>query len=137
MEYGIETVAQNPQVITIIIVIILGIVALFALWAFSRMLASRRELDKQRLALDAELYKLEKFASMKKKEKMGDVGSRAESFWPKRDDDQAGLSSQPTAVEQPGPASESQPEAQQSNEEEDEFADIRRENLVKDWGEND
>ena len=137
MEYGIETVAQNPQVITIIIVVILGIVALFALWALSRMLAGRRDLEKQRLALDAELYKLEKFASMKKKEKMGDVESRAESFWPKRDDDQAGLSSQPAAVEQSGPASESQPEAQQSNEEEDEFADIRRENLVKDWSEND
>jgi len=137
MEYGIETVAQNPQVITIIIVVILGIVALFALWALSRMLAGRRDLEKQRLALDAELYKLEKFASMKKKEMMGDVESRPESFWPKRDDDQPALPSQPAAVEQPGPASESQPEAQQSNEEEDEFADIRRENLVKDWGEND
>jgi len=136
MEYGIETAAQNPQVITIIIVVTLGIVALFALWAFSRMLAGRRDLERQRLALDAELYKLEKFASMKKKEKMGDVESVAESFWPKRDNDKPAQPSQPAAVEPSGPASEGQPEARQSDEEEDEFADIRRENLVKDWGEN-
>ena len=85
MEYGIETVAQNPQVITIILVVTFSILALFVLWAVSRLFAGRKGLDKERRVLDAELYKLEKLASMKKKEQTGDKESVAESFWPKQD----------------------------------------------------
>jgi len=135
MEYGIETVAQNPQVITIILVVTFSILTLFALWAVSRLFAGRKGLDKERRVLDTELYKLEKFASMKQKEEMGDKESVAESFWPKQDQGLATAAEEAPAADQLVTAHESQPEAQQADD--DEFADIRKENLVRDWSEND
>ncbi len=137
MEYGIETIGQNPQVITLLLVAIICIVALLALFALSRLMTGRKGLDKDRLALDAELYRLEKYASLKKKEQMGDKESRAESFWPKEDNDQTALAEAPAEVDQSDSAHESRPAAERAEEEEDEFADIRRENLVRDWNEND
>jgi len=138
MEYGIETIGQNPQLITLVLAVVICVVALIVLFALSRLLSGRKDLEKERLALDTELYRLEKFASMKKKEGMGERQPMAESFWPKKDQDLPTAAEEPAAEHQPVQAQESRPEAQQAEEkEDDEFADIRKENLVRDWSEND
>ena len=149
MEYWVESLGQNPKGLGPIMVAVVGIVILIVLWAVSRLFTGRKDLDKERLALDTELYKLEKFASMKKKEQMGDKESRAESFWPKQDQGPVTAAGEAGAADQSVPAPESQPDAQLAKgavsptggqaeeEDDDEFADIRRENLVRDWSEND
>ncbi len=148
MEYWIESLGQNPRALGPVVVVVVAIAILVVVFALSRLFVGRKDLDKDRLALDTELYKLEKFASMKKKEQMGDKESRAESFWPKQDQGGVTAAGEPGAADQSAPARESQPDAQlakgavsptggQADEEDDEFADIRRENLVRDWSEND
>ncbi|MBN2209073.1 MAG: hypothetical protein JW759_07235 [Candidatus Coatesbacteria bacterium] len=133
MESWIESMGQNPQSITLIIVVILCIVAVLMLYTIGRMVSGRKDLDKERRALDAHLYSLEKFAGQKKKEQGALGETRPESFWPKTSAFESASSSPPTAAaDQPvheAEAGSSSPE----DEEEDEFADIRRENAVKDW----
>ena len=149
MEYWVESLGQNPTALGPIVVAVVGVVILIVLLALTRLSAGRKGLDKDRLALDAELYRLEKYASLKRKEQMGDKGSRAESFWPKQDSDQTTPAEAPAEVDQSESAREKQSAAelvkgavsltggQANDEDDDEFADIRRENLVRDWNESD
>ena len=132
MEYWIQSVAENPRAIGPIIVVIVAVVIVFILWAVSRLVSRRKELEKDRLALDTELYKLEKFATLKKREQMGEGNSMPESFWPKEEH------GEPRGAPQPALNDSAQPgKAPPEEDEDDEFADIRRENLVRDWKEND
>ena len=150
MEYWVESLGQNPTALGPIVVVVVAIVVLIGLLALTRFSAGRKGLEKDRLALDAELYGLEKYASLKKE--AGDKESRAESFWPKQDSDgstpaesrvEDGSSdlaqgSQPAADVAQGAVSPTDGRASdKGDDEEDEFADIRRENLVRDWNEND
>ncbi|HUT03921.1 MAG TPA: hypothetical protein VM163_08540 [bacterium] len=135
MEYWIQSMGENPRALGPIIVVIVAVVIVFILWAVSRLTSRQKELEKDRLALDSELYKLEKFATLKGKKQMGEGKSMPESFWPKEHHDEP--RDQPAG---PQPASNRNAEADKApacEDEDDEFADIRRENLVRDWTKND
>jgi len=135
MEYWIQSMGENPRALGPIIVVIVAVVIVFILWAVSRLVFRQKEVEKDRLALDDELHKLEKFATLKGKEQMGEGKSMPESFWPKGDHDEP---RDQRAGPQPALNHNSQPGKEPAHEDEDdEFADIRRENLVRDWTEND
>lgn len=133
MEYWIQAIGQNPRALGPIIVVIVAVVLVFILWAVSRLVTRQKELEKDRVALDNELFKLEKFASLKRKERMGEGSSVPESFWPKQDRDEQ---REQRAGPQPAMNQDAKPGKGQSDED-DEFADIRRENLVRDWTKDD
>ncbi|MCD6326206.1 hypothetical protein J7M28_01435 [bacterium] len=136
MENWIETVAFNPDALMPIIVAVIGILVLLMLWPISKLIAKQKDLEKERRALDLELFKLEKLAGKKKAKLAAGDESQPESFWPGNAETEEGaskaklpegesLSSEQISLDgekQPGP-----------EEDEDEFADIRKENIVRDW----
>ncbi|MBN1594154.1 MAG: hypothetical protein JW941_12995 [Candidatus Coatesbacteria bacterium] len=144
MEYWIDTLGHNPEALGPILVAIVGAVVILLLLGMSRFVSGRKGLEQDRLALNAELYRLEKFASQKKKDAVSDK-ERAESFWPKKGEETPAGGTEMAAVTDGSRSGRDDsdedgsipPPRDDSDDEDDEFADIRRENLVKDWGDQD
>lgn len=126
MDYPLYAFLRDNQPLVVVSITIVAVAIILLLARLSQVLTRQKELTKERLELDMELFKLEKFASELKRKRSAKQESEAESFWPKR---QAQVERTPQGGMAP------QEDSEQASQEEDEFADIRRENAVKIWQE--